>query len=495
MSGSISSLRRSDSRRASRSPSSRGSSCATAAREKCRPDDRRALQDRPLLRAQPLDARGEQRVDGGRHLEVGERDAGRPALAFALAARRRAPACARARRRTGDCPRWPPARAPRSRPGSSSAPITFAASRVAAPASRPPSVTTSPTRPPGAPSDERVSRSSGRAATSTSSGTPAAPLHQVLDRDRAAAARPTAGRRARAPRAAPSRAPASRRRTTKKVSSGGAGVPASSAATPFAIRARSGSSPGMHFLDRRAHDVAVGARHRARAARGARRRAARRSARRRRRNAPVSTVARVAEAAHELVEQPRLPEPGRAEDRGEPRGGRRDRRVVHRSESPQLVLAADERDRRRAGGPLERHDPVGRHRLGATLQREGAEWAGHLVAHQAPRRLADQHVAFARLLLQAAGHVQRVADALGPLVAHDDLARVHRDAQAERADDRALLAPRTRGRPAACRPPRAPRGSRRPPRRAARRTRTCTPSPSSCTTVPPCASTGARIAA
>ena len=47
------------------------------------PDDRGALQDGALVRAQPLDAGGEQRVNGGRHLEAGERDARRPAVALA----------------------------------------------------------------------------------------------------------------------------------------------------------------------------------------------------------------------------------------------------------------------------------------------------------------------------------------------------------------------------------------------------------------------------
>ena len=46
------------------------------------PDHRGPLQDRALLRTQPLDAGGQQRVDGGRHLEIGELDARGPAVAF-----------------------------------------------------------------------------------------------------------------------------------------------------------------------------------------------------------------------------------------------------------------------------------------------------------------------------------------------------------------------------------------------------------------------------
>ena len=47
-------------------------------------DHRGPLEDRAILGAQPLDARGEQRVDGGRHLDIGERDVRGPAVAFAL---------------------------------------------------------------------------------------------------------------------------------------------------------------------------------------------------------------------------------------------------------------------------------------------------------------------------------------------------------------------------------------------------------------------------
>ena len=46
------------------------------------PDDRGPLQHQAVLRAQPLDARREQRVDGRRHLEGGEIDPGGPAIAL-----------------------------------------------------------------------------------------------------------------------------------------------------------------------------------------------------------------------------------------------------------------------------------------------------------------------------------------------------------------------------------------------------------------------------
>jgi hypothetical protein len=47
-------------------------------------DHRRALEHRAFLRTQPLDANGEQRVDGGRHLELRDLDPGGPAVALAL---------------------------------------------------------------------------------------------------------------------------------------------------------------------------------------------------------------------------------------------------------------------------------------------------------------------------------------------------------------------------------------------------------------------------
>src|SRR6185295_10077605 len=90
---------------------------------------------------------------------------------------------------------------------------------------------------------------------------------------------------------------------------------------------------------------------------------------------------------------------------------------------------------------VERHDAVGGDRLRATLQRELADrLERHERADQALRRFADQHIAVARLLLQARGDVQRIADAGGIVVADDDLPRVHRDTQADGADDALLPA-------------------------------------------------------
>ena len=48
------------------------------------PDDRRPLEDAPLLRTEPLDAGGEQGLDGRRHLERGELDPDDPAVTLAF---------------------------------------------------------------------------------------------------------------------------------------------------------------------------------------------------------------------------------------------------------------------------------------------------------------------------------------------------------------------------------------------------------------------------
>ena len=173
---------------------------------------------------------------------------------------------------------------PATAAGSSSAPITFAASRVAAPASRP-----------------RERHDVGHEAAGASPATSACRAARVAPpRGRAAARRcstaPGARSRSSSSGSAHCRSSiasttgcaaasaASKRRTTKKVSSGDAGVPASSAAMPSAMRARSASSPGTaaSIAARRASPLR---RRRGAAARAAPRRAARRWRRRPRRSA------------------------------------------------------------------------------------------------------------------------------------------------------------------------------------------------------------------
>ena len=83
MSRSISSLRRSDSSRASRSPVVARQQRGDGAAREVAADDRGALEHAALLGPQALDARGEQRVDRRRHLERRQAGADGPALALA----------------------------------------------------------------------------------------------------------------------------------------------------------------------------------------------------------------------------------------------------------------------------------------------------------------------------------------------------------------------------------------------------------------------------
>ena len=403
------------------------------------PDDRGALEHGALLGPQPLDARREQRLDGRRHLEARQLDPGGPAIALALeraVVHEHADELADEER---DCLRSSASTRPATAAGSSSAPITFAASRVAAPASSPASVTTSATRPPGTVSDERTSRSSGRAADEDEQRHVGAPLDQVLGQVEQQRLGPLEvvdrehdrlRRGERGEEAAHDEERLLRRRRRAGEQRG----------DPVGDAAALGIVAGHGGLDRRAQRVAAGALVDAKMR-------AQRLGDRRERGAAGRVAVRgqdgraVAEPARDLVDEARLAEARRAEDHGEPRAPARDGRVVDRHQPPQLVVAPDERRRRCARRPLERDDAVRRDRLGAALEREDAEGLErHELAHQAPRRLADQHVAVVRLLLQARGDVQRIADAGRVVVADDDLAGVDRDAQPDVADDRALLA-------------------------------------------------------
>ena len=156
---------------------------------------------------------------------------------------------------------------------------------------------------------------------------------------------------------------------------------------------------GQRGLDRGAQRLGARAVLDARGARAAPRRAARRWRRRRRRSARATTVARVAEPARELVDQARLAEPRRAEQHGEarPRASRPPRRTPRSRRASSSSRPTNAR-RRRARGPLERHDAIRLHRLGAALQREAAErLERHERRDEALRRLADHDVAVARL--------------------------------------------------------------------------------------------------
>ena len=143
-------------------------------------------------------------------------------------------------------------------------------------------------------------------------------------------------------------------------------------------------------------------------------------------------------AARELVDQARLAQPGRAQQHGEPRGRGRDRGVVHGAQPPDLVVAADEGRGRRARRFLQRHDTIRADGFVSALEDQAAErLQGHEGGDEAPGGFADHDVAVARLVLEARRDVDRVADQFG-LVLGDDFAGVDRDAQADLADEIAV---------------------------------------------------------
>src|SRR5262249_27144133 len=208
--------------------------------------DGRALEHRPLLGTQPLDARREQRLDRRRHLDVRQLDARRPPIAFALEravgdehadelANEEGIALAR------------PARAAAARrapaAGRRAAPMPPGGGGGGAPASPPATAPPSAASPAGTVSDERDSRSSGRAAASTSNGTSV--LHWIRCSVRSSRSGSAQWRSSIASTTGCVVASAERkRRMTKNVSSGDDGVPPSRAAIPPARRLRSASSPG-----------------------------------------------------------------------------------------------------------------------------------------------------------------------------------------------------------------------------------------------------------
>ena len=141
MSGSISSLRRSDFEARVEIGATLGRQQVgdRAARE-LPADDRGALEHRALLGSQALDAGREQRVDRRRHLQ---RRRARPPVVQRSPSRFSAPSCTSMRTSSptkSGLPSLVASTRPATAAGSSSAPMTFAASRVAAPASSPASV-------------------------------------------------------------------------------------------------------------------------------------------------------------------------------------------------------------------------------------------------------------------------------------------------------------------------------------------------------------------
>ena len=353
-------------------------------------------------------------------------------------------------------------------------------------------MTTSATRPPGVTSDERRSRSSGRAPTRTKQRHAGAPLHQVLDEieqqrlgpvqvvdHQHAPAAPAAsageeaaddeerllgrGRRAGEQRgdAAGDARCARRRRRRARAS----------------IAARSASAPAPSSMPRQ-RAQRLGERREGGAAGGV--------AVRRERRSPSSPRRR----ANSSIRRD-LPSPG--EPSSTARRGRRRRRPPSSYTAVRRASSSSRPTNGAAAAPagaLERHDAIRRHRLGAALERDAAERLERDQRRdQPPGRLADHHVAVAAPA--PAGAPRRSPDRRRRRVvaAHHHLAGVDRDAQPDRAERRRLLARPARGTPPASRRRRARRGcasssaTRGTPKAA------ITPSPSSFTTVPPCAST------
>ena len=382
------------------------------------PDDRGALEHRALLRTQPLDAGGEQRLDGGRHLEVGR---ARPPVVQRSPSRLSAPSCTsmrtssptksglpsldrehasgdRGRQLVGADRRW-------RRGGSRRRRRDRRASRRRS------------TRPPGTASDERASRSSGRAATSTSSGTSVPHCTRCSTRSSSSGSAHCRSSisehdRLRAWRAR--RGSAGSRRTSP---------PAPPACAEPARRPRSRCEadqerrPGITILDRRAHGVA--AQRGIVDAQGAR-------------AAPSASGANVAPPAASQcaltrsrrrragarARRPSATSRGRA-SRGSPRAARRAYGDAPRRTPPSGAAARRRARRTRvAGAPGRRARATRRGRPrrsrrgpSARAMPKGSSVTSSLT--EAPRRLADQHVAVLRLLLQARRDVHRIADDVG----------------------------------------------------------------------------------
>ena len=176
---------------------------------------------------------------------------------------------------------------------------------------------------------------------------------------------------------------------------------------------------------------------------------------------PEDVVDEPVDVALELRREPRLPDPGDADDRDEPRPALVARGVEEVLHQPELALAPDERrlEPGRAPFAAARGDhalgPPERHGLGLPFERVLARVVeGHRGLARPPSPLADEHGARLGGVLHARGRVHEVAGnhafSLGAdrhrRVAGDD-ADAHRqlrrpDLAAERADDLDELQPR-----------------------------------------------------
>ena len=172
---------------------------------------------------------------------------------------------------------------------------------------------------------------------------------------------------------------------------------------------------------------------------------------------PVGDVLAVVEAAaaqdvgglardgEELLRQPRLPDPRRAEQREHVADPLRDDVLERRAKALLLADAADERrvemPREGFGGRIDGDEAERGHWLALSLQRERLDRLHrHRVPHERERLGADQDLSRRRRLLEPGRHVDGVARDERLALAGHDLARV--DARPERERHRQLLAER-----------------------------------------------------
>jgi hypothetical protein len=147
----------------------------------------------------------------------------------------------------------------------------------------------------------------------------------------------------------------------------------------------------------------------------------------------------LADAGERLVHQPGLAHPGGAQHGHQPAGALGHHSVEGVQQQLAFRLAAHHGDVAAPGVArnIQAHpqQAPGRHLLRLALEGQRRDRLGlDRIPHQLPRRLADQHLAWGSRLLQARGHVYRVAQhqrAASPSAPGDHLPGVHPGANAE----------------------------------------------------------------
>ena len=137
----------------------------------------------------------------------------------------------------------------------------------------------------------------------------------------------------------------------------------------------------------------------------------------------------------EVGHEPRLADPGRADQREQPAGPRLGRVGEIGAEPVALALAPDHRPlevaRTPGGGRIERQQPVGGDRVRLPFHRQRHRLGLDRVTDEARRLVAEQDLAGAGRLLEPRRHVDRVAGDERVPLAGDDLAGVDADPRLE----------------------------------------------------------------